>query len=251
MPTDHLTAILAQSRHDGSHLLVLLVIAINAGPHGVWLADSATLQKQVRLSRRRIQRILADLVAAGELAYVPGKGRGNRSTFQPLIPHTVAPPPPPPFPPDPLSPPTPQKQKPKTEETFGLARRPLAGQQRAVLQVNRLFHQAGIPLPPPAQIVLWTKTLGGIEPLLELLDRLIRAGLATKNIPAAYVHRIVMKPTVSPTNLADTRHRQAARLAGLPGVEPAAKPIVAPVAERRVQEHRPPSRRRRSRRSPR
>ena len=34
----------------------------------------------------------------------------------------------------------------------------------------------------------------------------------------------------------------------LPGVEPVAKPIVEPVAERRAREHRPPSRRRRSRR---
>jgi hypothetical protein len=86
-----------------------------------------------------------------------------------------------------------------------------------------LFHQAGIALPPPAQIALWLKTLGGIEPLLELLDRLIRAGLATKNNPAAYVHRVVMKPTASPANLAGTRHHQAARLAGLAGVEPVAE----------------------------
>ena len=80
MPTDHLHAVLANSRHAGSHLLVLFVIAINACPQGVWIGDSATLQKQVRLSRRRIQRILADLTAAGELAYIPGIGRGNRST---------------------------------------------------------------------------------------------------------------------------------------------------------------------------
>jgi hypothetical protein len=103
MPTDHLHAILANSRHAGSHLLVLLVIAFNAGPEGVWIAGSAILQQQARLSRRRTQRILADLAAAGELDYVPGKGRGNRSTFRLLIQRTVSPPPPPPFPPDPRS----------------------------------------------------------------------------------------------------------------------------------------------------
>ncbi len=53
-------------------------------------------------------------------------------------------------------------------------------------------------MPSPAQIGLWSKTLGGIEPLLELLGRLIHAGLANKREPIAYVHRVVMEQAARP-----------------------------------------------------
>ena len=54
-------------------------------------------------------------------------------------------------------------------------------------------------MPTPAQIGLWSKTLGGSEPLLDLLGRLVQAGLATKRLPVAYVHRVVMEQAAAPT----------------------------------------------------
>ncbi|HYG62264.1 MAG TPA: hypothetical protein VEL74_06765, partial [Thermoanaerobaculia bacterium] len=124
-----------------------------------------------------------------------------------------------PYPPIPLNPP-------EKQETFGL--RPLAGPQSAVLRVNLLLEEAGVPLPSPAQIGLWSKTLGGIEPLLELLGRLVQSGLANKRAPIVYVHRVVMEraarpepvrpaKSVNPLRTAgvdEIRRRQAARIAG-------------------------------------
>ncbi len=54
-------------------------------------------------------------------------------------------------------------------------------------------------MPTPAQIGLWSKTLGGVEPLLDLLRRLIHAGLATKRQPIVYTHRVVMEQAARPT----------------------------------------------------
>jgi hypothetical protein len=64
--------------------------------------------------------------------------------------------------------------------------------------VNLLLEEAGVPLPSPAQIGLWSKTLGGIESLLDLLGRLVQAGLANKREPIAYVHRVVMEQAANP-----------------------------------------------------
>jgi hypothetical protein len=83
-------------------------------------------------------------------------------------------------------------------ESFALAPRPLTGPQSATLRVNLLLEEAGIPVPSPAQVGLWARKIGGIEPLLELLRRLIHAGLASKKIPAAYVHRVVMERAERP-----------------------------------------------------
>jgi hypothetical protein len=98
-------------------------------------------------------------------------------------------PPFPPHPPIPLNPP-------KKQETFGL--RPLTGPQSATFRINLLLEEAGIPLPSPAQIGLWSKTLGGIEPLLDLLRRLIQAGLANKREPIPYIHRVVQERAARP-----------------------------------------------------
>ncbi|HWM94540.1 MAG TPA: hypothetical protein VN493_27540 [Thermoanaerobaculia bacterium] len=106
-----------------------------------------------------------------------------RSPFSPF-------PPRPPIPKIPLTPPE------KQQETFGL--RPLSGPQSAVFRANLLLEEAGVPLPSPAQIGLWSKSLGGIEPLLDLLRRLIHAGLATKRQPIVYVHRVVMEQAARP-----------------------------------------------------
>jgi hypothetical protein len=66
--------------------------------------------------------------------------------------------------------------------------------------VNLLLEEAGVPLPSPAQIGLWSKTLGGSEPLLELLGRLVQSGLANKRGPIAYVHRVVMEQATRPAS---------------------------------------------------
>lgn len=219
---EHVDAVLAGSRHEGSQLFVLVVIAHHVDDHGEWRIDQLTLQREVRLSRRRVQRILVALVASGELSLASHHGRGKLSTFRLQVGEKAAPKPPisepkggaeaafspekggaqaafpapldPPFPPDPqipLYPPEKQKQ-----ETSGL--RPLTGPQSAVLRVKLLLEEAAVPLPTPAQIGHWSKTLGGIEPLLELLRRLIQAGLANKREPLGYVHRVVIEHAAHP-----------------------------------------------------
>jgi hypothetical protein len=232
MSTEHSAAVLDHSRQSGSCLLVLLVVATHSDPNGEWVIDQATLQRRTRLSNRYVRQILGALVAAGELAVVSHHGRGKLSTYRLLVgqenwkPSAVTvrkeeagspfstekpeagsrfsgekpaadsqfpAPLSPPFPPDPLIPLNP----PKIQETFGL--RPLTGPQSAVFRVNLLLEEAGVPLPTPAQIGLWSKKLGGIEPLLALLGRLVQAGLANKREPIVYAHRVVMEQATRPT----------------------------------------------------
>jgi hypothetical protein len=235
MGLEHLAAVLDRSRQSGSSLVILVVVASYSDHQGEWVIDQATLQKRARLGRRRVQQILAELVEAGELAVVPGDGRGHRSTYRLILgseearkgeaactlseekgeaPCTLSPekgeadctlpsgkgaaectlsaPPCPPFPPHPPIPLNP----PEKQETFGL--RPLTGPQSAVFRVNLILEEAGVPLPSPAQISLWAKTLGGIEPLLDLLGRLIHSGLANKREPVAYIHRVVQERATRP-----------------------------------------------------
>jgi len=226
---EHVDAVLDCSRQAGSHRLLLLVIARYADQRGEWRIDQPTLQRKTCLSRRRIQQLLEELVAAGELAVVSHRGRGRLCTYRLQVGENAQPaahfsaasspaptekcaagcafsaekgaadcafsaPLDPPFPPDPqipLYPPEKQQQ-----ETSGL--RPLTGPQSAVFRVKLLLEEAAVPLPTPAQIGLWSKTLGGIEPLLELLRRLIQAGLANKREPLGYVHRVVMERAAHP-----------------------------------------------------
>lgn len=261
MAHEHATAVFAHSRHEGSQLFVLVAIAHHADAHGEWRTDQLTLQRAVRLSVRRVQRILVALVASGELSLVSHHGRGKLSTFRILVgaekpgasarfssekpgAHAVfspdkpgaearfspekpgahatfssekpgsharfssekpgagarfPAPPGPPFPPNPQIPPYPPEVKKETDmESFALAPRPLSGPQSATFRVNLILEEAGIPLPSPAQIGLWVQKLGGIEPLLEILRRLIQAGLVNKKNPAAYVHRVVMERAARP-----------------------------------------------------
>ncbi len=172
MALDHLTAVLEHSAQRGARLIVLLIVAFYSDPRGEWTVDQATLQRRARLGRRRVQQILDELEAAGELAVVSHHGRGKLSTFRLLV------------------------EAEKTKQIFGL--RPLTEPQSAVFRINLLLEEAGAPLPSPAQIGLWSKTLGGIEPLLDLLGRLVQAGLANKRQPIAYVHRVVMEHAARP-----------------------------------------------------
>jgi hypothetical protein len=238
MSHEHIAAVWEHSRQSGSHLLVLVAVASDWDPNGEWIASQATLQSRVRLTNRRVRQILTDLVASGELAVTSHHGRGklsayrllvgqenwkksasppgrkeaasSRSTGQPqdavsrfssqgLDAESQYPAPPvPPSPPNPHIPPYPPDSKKADMESFALALRPLTGPQSATHRASLILEEAGIPLPSPAQIGLWLRTLGGIEPLLELLRRLIHAGLATKRNPAAYVHRVVMEQANRP-----------------------------------------------------
>jgi hypothetical protein len=288
---EHLSAVFDHAGRGGSHLVILLVVASYSDQRGEWIADQATLQKRARLGRRRVQQLLDDLVAAGELAVLSGDGRGKCSTFRLTIsgpaeraqrtapltekgaaeyalspqkgeaecalsapkgaPQTaLSHPPCPPFPPDPQSPLNP----PEKLETYGLHPgspelvsplpagregdgrgaggeapfsplpfgeggggthgrgaggegseaeappeiRPLTPAQTPVFRVHLLLEEAAVPLPTPSQIGLWCKTLGGIEPLLDLLRQLIEAGLATKREPIVYAHRVVMERAAHP-----------------------------------------------------
>src|SRR5829696_7094542 len=160
MGLEHLTAVLDHSLQGGSRLVVLMVVASYSDQRGEWIVDQATLQKRARLGRRRVQQVLDELVAAGELAVVPGDGRGHHSTYRLTVgaerAKETAPfpekgeaectlslpqkgeeectlsvplaPPFPPFPPNPqypLIPLTPPEKKKQKQETFGL--RPLTG----------------------------------------------------------------------------------------------------------------------------
>ncbi len=249
---EHLAAVWEHSRQSGSALIVLLAVASYSDQRGEWVVDQATLQKRARLGRRRVQQILDELIAAGELAVTPGDGRGHLSTYRLTVGKgeaectlsarkgeadctlskqkgeagctlsgqkgeaectlspgkgeaecTLSTPLSPPFPPDPLFPLIP----PKNQETCGL--RPLTGPQSATFRVNLLLEEAGISLPTPAQIGLWSKTLGGIEPLLDLLRRLIHAGLATKRQPIVYAHRVVMEQAARPATTGPRRSLSA------------------------------------------
>jgi hypothetical protein len=257
MSLEHLAAVWEHSRQSGSGLVVLLAVASYSDQRGEWVVDQATLQKRARLGRRRVQQLLDELVAVGELAVTPGDGRGHRSTYRLLIGKGAtgkgeaecalsagkgeadctlseqkgearyalseekgaekctlsgrkgeaecqfSTPLSPPFPPDPQYPLNP----PKKQETCGL--RPLTGPQSATFRVNLLLEEAGVPLPSPAQIGLWSKTLGGIEPLLDLLRRLIHAGLATKRQPIVYTHRVVMEQAARPATTGPRRSLSA------------------------------------------
>jgi len=152
-------------------------VAYFSDQRGEWTIDQATLRRRARLGRSRIKQILKDLVACGELAVVSHHGRARLSTYRLLI--------------------GTGKAKPG---------RPLSGSQSAVARVNRLLQEAGVPLPKPAQIGLWSKTLGGIEPLADQLTLLIESGLASKLDPLAYLHRVFTRPatsSVTPTQVED------------------------------------------------
>ncbi|HET9210734.1 MAG TPA: hypothetical protein VFR03_10070 [Thermoanaerobaculia bacterium] len=69
-------------------------------------------------------------------------------------------------------------------------------------------------MPSPPQIGFWLQKLGGIDPLLDLLRRLIRAGLANKKNPAAYIHRVVLERAERPEPVCPVDTRFLIRTAG-------------------------------------
>ena len=85
MGIEHLAAVLDHSRQGGSRLVILIIVASYSDQRGEWIADQPTLQRRARLGRRRVQQLLDELVAAGELAVVSHHGRGRLSTYRLLV----------------------------------------------------------------------------------------------------------------------------------------------------------------------
>ncbi len=85
MAQEHVTAVWEQSSQRGPRLVVLLAIACDCDQHGELVTDQATLRRRARLRRSRIQEILKDLVACGELSVLSHHGRGRLSRYRLLI----------------------------------------------------------------------------------------------------------------------------------------------------------------------
>ena len=67
------------SQQTGSGLLVLLAIADHANDDGICWPSVARLARKARVSERQCQRLISQLVDAGELAVERG-GHGPKST---------------------------------------------------------------------------------------------------------------------------------------------------------------------------
>lgn len=72
----------AETRAEGSALLVLLAIGDYANTDGEAWPRLATLARKTRMSERQARRHLARLVELGELRIVVGPGRGRARRFQ-------------------------------------------------------------------------------------------------------------------------------------------------------------------------
>jgi hypothetical protein len=66
---------------SGGALLVLLVLADHADDDGYAWPNRETLSQKARLKERQVINVLAALTQAGDLAYLPGDGRGRQSLY--------------------------------------------------------------------------------------------------------------------------------------------------------------------------
>jgi len=73
------------SQQSSGALLVLLAIADFADDEGVAFPSIGTLARKARLSERQVQRVIAELVAAQELAVTPGKGRAGSHLYRVIV----------------------------------------------------------------------------------------------------------------------------------------------------------------------
>lgn len=74
-----------ESHQAGGALLVLLAIADFADDEGLAFPSIRTLARKARLSERQTQRVIAQLVSAGELNVKPGCGRQGSHLFRVAI----------------------------------------------------------------------------------------------------------------------------------------------------------------------
>jgi hypothetical protein len=80
-------AVWEHSRQSGGALVLLLAIADNAHDDGDGAYPSvATLARKARMSERNVRLLLQSLAAAGEMAIVPGGGRGNTNAYRITLP---------------------------------------------------------------------------------------------------------------------------------------------------------------------
>ncbi len=70
-----------QSQHKEGTLLVLLALADYADDNGVCWPAQPEIAKKARLTDRQIRNVLKDLIAEGELLFVPSKGRGRPAVY--------------------------------------------------------------------------------------------------------------------------------------------------------------------------
>lgn len=80
-----MTRVWEHSQHGGGTLLVLLALADYANDNGVCWPDVATLATKARLTDRQVSNVLKDLIKAGDLAMVQGRGRGKHSAYAVLV----------------------------------------------------------------------------------------------------------------------------------------------------------------------
>lgn len=66
---------------SGGALLVLLALADHADDEGYAWPNRETLSQKARLKERQVINVLATLTQAGDLAYLPGDGRGRQSLY--------------------------------------------------------------------------------------------------------------------------------------------------------------------------
>ena len=75
----------SDSEMKGSQLLLMLAIADNANDDGFAWPGVHYLARKIRMSTRQVQRIVPDLIDAGELAVEFGAGRGNTHNYWILV----------------------------------------------------------------------------------------------------------------------------------------------------------------------
>lgn len=229
-----------------SRLLLVLALADAADDEGWSSPKVEWLAERARVQPRQAQRILRDLETAGTLEVRPGVGRGRTSSYRLRLEkgvvqdtfssekggaedtfsvgkggaHDT-------FSPgkgdiqdafcagkggmeDTFSPPSDSPLIPPTHPDDGHERR-LTSQQETVRRAQEIYAGVGASPPDPGVIKLWANTLGGPDPLCELLADLAGAGHLSKG--QGYVWRAVQNRkggSSRPVSGVDARRRQQA-----------------------------------------
>ncbi len=79
-------AVWNHSKSTGAARLVMLCLAKHANDHGACYPSLKTIAELTAVSRRQVSRAVKELHEAGEIRYIPGNGRGNRSHYVILLP---------------------------------------------------------------------------------------------------------------------------------------------------------------------
>lgn len=82
MSISHLAYILDHADADGTHLMVLLALAEYANGEGECYPSIASLARRARRSDRRVQQVLAELIAWGWVEIIHHGGRGLANDYR-------------------------------------------------------------------------------------------------------------------------------------------------------------------------